>query len=323
MYPLTLAGKVQLFLDALALYWRGVLVFSVVVTSIFSYIVLSAPDLYVCEVEFVPPDFSMASPLLEHAALIPGNSADLERTYSYLQSYSLRQELIDTFKLYSHYGLDKIEDPRRRGKKLKSMIEESIHIRITKNATILIQITDPNPEFAYKVAGFFQRKVESFCRSAIGMDKALAETEQQLQELLSEIKNLEQTLSELRVRYKIITSGPSALGMPQVPSPEAFAEYDKVLSLESRLVELQKAYTGLLEERGRRKDFVRVYPSPIFVIQPPYKPIYPINTNPYLLIGLAFLSSFGFAVAVTAYAYHIGLFRRNTKAEVSEVYSVS
>lgn len=288
-------------------YWIAVLAFAGSFTGIVSYVFLSANDTYMCEIEFVPPDFSVASPLLRNAALVPGSASDLERTYSYLQSFSLRQELIDTFRLYAHYGLERISNPRRRVRKLEALLRENVQVRITKNATILVQVYDASPDFTYRVALFLQRKAEQFSRDIIGMDKALSEKQRQLEVLMGEIKALEAALAELRIRYRIITGGEQRTGIPVVPTSEGFAQYDRVLSMESRLVRLQETYADLIEEKGRREDFVRVYSTPIFIIQPPQKPLYPVSINPFMIIAIAFGGSFMVGVALLLYAYRLGL----------------
>lgn len=310
----------SLYLHTFRRYLPIVLVFSVLFTVIVGYVQLAKGDTYVCEMEFVPPDFSMASPLLRTAALVPGSASDLERTYGYLHSFSLRQELVDTFKLYAHYGLDKISNPRRRAEKLESLLHDNIQIRITKNATITVRVYDKSPDFAYRVADFLKRKVEGFCRDIIGMDQALAEKERQLRELMGEIQSLEQKLAALRTQYRIITSGQHGAGTPSIPTPEAFAQYDRVLSMESRLVRLQETYANLLEEKGRREDFVRVYASPIFIIQPPYKPLYPENPHLVLFLTVAFVGSFVLGMGLVWYAQRIGLIgRRRTPSDVLSV----
>ncbi|MCX7763326.1 MAG: hypothetical protein N2253_00335 [Bacteroidia bacterium] len=302
----------------LKLYWKVIVGFSVGFTSVVSYFLLSAPEVYVCELEFVPPDFSMASPLLENAALVPGSASDLERVYSYLHSYSLRRELIDTFDLYRRYGLDKVTNPQRRAKKAEAVLKDKIQIRITKNATILIRVSDTSPNFSYKLATFLQKKVERFCTNVIGMNEALAEKQRQIQDILKEIKGLEEELSKLRVTHQILTAGPTRSGTPSLPTKEAFSYYDRVLSMESRLVQLQETYAHLLEEKARREDFIRAHSSPIFLIQPPYEPTYPTGPNPYLVIALSLLGSIAFSTFVVIYAGMLGILRK--KEEFQEAY---
>lgn len=307
MVDTNLRENIASYLSTIRRYLPGVLVFSLLFTVIVGYLRLAGDDVYMCEMEFVPPDFSIASPLLRTAALVPGSASDLERTYGYLQSFSLRQELIDTFNLYAHYGLEKISSPRRRAEKLDDILKENIQIRITKNATISIRVYDTSPDFSYQITLFLRRKVERFCRDITGMEQALAEKERQLEALKQEIRALEAALADLRVRYRIITAGEQRTGVPVLPAAEAFAHYDEVLSMESRLVRLQETYANLLEEKGRREDFLRVYPSPIFIIQPPYMPLYPVDPHPVLFMSVAFVGSFVLGILLVLYAQRVGL----------------
>ncbi|MCS6789762.1 MAG: hypothetical protein NZ580_02110, partial [Bacteroidia bacterium] len=248
--------------------------YSLIVTIIAVLWAITRPMEYKCELEFVPPDFSTASPLLKNAALIPGTSSDLERISGYLQAFSLRQMLVDTFRLYDHYKVQ-ASDPYKRLRIIQDKLEDKYQVRITRNSTILVQIRDESPDMAYQMILFVQRKVEDFSKSLIGMDQALKETERQINQLLAYITSLERELSEIRTKYRIITAGENHTGGAQIPTPEAFAYYDRVLSQETRLIKLQETYAHLLEEKTRREDFLRVYPNAIFIIQPPYKPMYP------------------------------------------------
>ncbi|MCX7652140.1 MAG: hypothetical protein N2200_04665 [Bacteroidia bacterium] len=297
-------------------YWKFIAIFSGALTSISAYILLAGPDIYMCEMEFVPPDFSVASPLLKNAALVPGSASDLERTYGYLHSFSLRQELIDSFNLYEHYGLQRISNPRRRAQRLEDILRDNIRISITKNATIAIRIYDASPDFSYKVALFLKNKVELFCREVIGMDKALSEKVRQLQELMQEIRTLEEKLSAIRVEYQIITFGEHRGSTVSIPTKAGFAQYDKLLSMESRLVKLQETYADLLEEKGRREDLVRIYSTPIFIIQPPYKPSYPVGHNPFIITAVALVSSLIVSTILITYAHHLGIIGHEPKKDI-------
>lgn len=302
-------NKSWLFPRLILHYWRGITVMVVVSVGGAAYMSFSQADSYVCEVEFVPPDFSMASPLLRNAALVPGNASDLERVLGYLRSFSLRQELIDSLRLYEHYALNRIKNPSRRAHKLEKLIDQNIIIRITKNATICIQVYDNSPDFCYQVAVFLLGKAERFCRDIIGADKALMEKERQLQQLIEEMRKLEETLARLRVQYRILTSGEKRTGTPYLLTREAFAQYDRVLSMESRLIRLQETYANLIEEKARREDVFYTYRSSLFIIQPPYKPPYPLPSYAFLWIFGAFLGSLALAIGGIWYAYSLGLLR--------------
>lgn len=284
---------------------------------------ITQPLEYECELEFVPPDFSVASPLLKNAALVPGTSSDLERIYGYLQAFSLHQMLIDTFHLYEHYGI-KDTDPHRRFRIIQDKLEEKLQVRITRNSTILVRVRDKSPDIAYQMVLFIQRKVEDFSKNIIGMDQALKETQRQIDQLLADITSLERGLAEIRTKYRIITAGEDHTGKVQIPTHEAFAYYDKVLSQETRLIKLQETYAHLLEEKTRREDFLRVYPNAIFIIQPPYKPMYPQRINVWVIIPMTALGSLLLGVMVVVYAYHLGLLRAEEEREsVSAVFEPS
>lgn len=281
------------------------------------------PEEYECEVEFVPPDLSMASPLLREAALVPGTASDLERVYSYLHSFWLRQALIDTFHLYERYHLQNLPSPSKRATALNRILNRQFTIRITRNSTLYISVRDTSPEFAYEVASFLIRRVEGFCKGVIRMEEALRETEDQLRKLIHEIRTLEESLSDLRVKYRILTAGENRFSSPSLGSPEALKYYDQVLSQETRLIRLQEAYARLLEEKYRREDFIRVYPQAIFVIQPPYKPSFPASTPRFFILTLVGIGSLALSTFLVLYAYRVGLLREQTVQPKEPAFSPS
>ncbi|RMF52814.1 MAG: hypothetical protein D6750_01745, partial [Bacteroidetes bacterium] len=267
--------------------WRILLV-SAGLSVAFTVWWLTRPIEYECETELVPPDLSMASPLLREAALVPGTASDLERVYSYLHSHWLQQALIDSFHLYERFGLGSLPSPARRARKMKHILDRLVTVQITRNSTLLITVRDTSAQLTYEISAFLVRQVERFCKGIIRMQEALDETQNQLKELTHEIRALEAHLSELRVKYRIFPAqeenARSLLG-----SPDALRYYDQVLSEETRLRRLQEAYARLVEEKIRREDFLRVYPQSIFLIQPPYKPLYPAGLERWVVILLSVL----------------------------------
>ncbi|MCS7189233.1 MAG: hypothetical protein RMJ66_05555 [Bacteroidia bacterium] len=285
-------------------YWKGIIGASTLITLIISIRILSQPKLYETHAEFIPPDLSMASPLLKNAALVPGTTSDLERVYSYLNSSIIKEALIDSFNLYDHYGFERKSSYR---KKVEEILEENIVVRITRNSTILIYVRDASPEYAYKIASFLLRKSEEFCKNIIRMKESLEETERQIKALLSEMQNLEESLSMLRVKYRIITTEPEKNYRLNLTDTAALAHYDKVLSQETRLRRLQEAYASLLEEKYRRENFLRVHPHSIFIVQPPYVPLFPKGINKGLLILLIGIGSMVLIFILILYAHYIGI----------------
>ncbi|GIV24069.1 MAG: hypothetical protein N3A68_03350 [Bacteroidia bacterium] len=272
-----------------------------------AWAILQQP-MYVVETEFVPPDLSIASPLLKQAALTPGQASDLERLYSYLNSYSVRQALIDSFQLYDHYHIPALKNARKRFYEISKIIEKNVKIRITRNSTILLRVTDTSAHYAYAMADFLLRKAEGFCKDVIHMEEALEETNRQLKSLLQEIHQIENNLSELRVKYRILTApSENKTILLSIGTPEALAHYDQIISQENRLIRLQETYAHLLEEKYRRENFLRVYPRALFVIQAPYLPTFPEEISIGLVIGLTALGSFLLSSILILYAYHIGL----------------
>lgn len=296
-------------------YWKATLGSTAILSLLLSLWILSWEELYESETEFFPPDLSAASPLLREAALVPGSSSDLERVYSYLTSQLVQTKLIDSFHLYEHYSIPTSLSPRKRALRVKKRLNSNLTIRITRNSTILVRVQDKDPNVAYQMTAFLLREAESFCRGVIRTQESLQEIDRQTQALLAEMRTLEENLSALRTRYRILTAGEQRTAAVQLGSPEAIAYYDKVLSQETRLIRLQEAYADLLEEKYRRENLLRTYPQAIFVVQPPFLPDFPVEYNRWIVFVLGVIGSFALSFFLFMYGYQIGFLPRRAEVE--------
>ncbi|MGQ9864379.1 MAG: hypothetical protein ACUVRD_07875 [Bacteroidia bacterium] len=268
---------------------------------------LFQPDEYLAQVEFIPPEFELLThpKYPQHA---PGKAADLERLYGYLSAEYTHLLIAEELDLIRNYQIDTTLPTSNRITKLLLQIRDHIEVKITPNSTIMVQVYDKNPSFARKVAETYLEKAETFCQTMSRLQDALHETKAQLTSVENNLKDLEKRLSSLRTQYRIWlpvrTENTPTLPTLSAQSAEA---YDAVLSLETRLIELQKVYAEVIGTYWQQERFIRSNPKLIILIQPPRTPDVPKRPRRLLI----FLSTLVGSIAVTlfflVYAYRLGL----------------
>lgn len=276
------------------------------------------PDEYLCRAEFVPPLLEELN-AFPYPRVVPGNPADLERTLSYLQSGTFMGELVAKFDLIKHYGIQNTQDPKEIERKIASILKRKISSRITKNSTILFEVYDEDPQYAYNMVVFALNKVKeqvSFYDRNLMAYKEAYKQEKEIERL---IDSLQKRLKYLRTKYGIVTNTDIATGSIRVvyesllKNPEALAYYDEVIYLESTIRNLIGQASELRRRRMDRELFYKSGIDPLWIIDQPGLPTTPARPKRFLIIALALVSSFCLGSLIVFYAYHLGFF--STKDE--------
>jgi len=267
------------------------------------------PDEYLCEVEFVPPNIAA----LTGPSVMPGGPADLEKILSLLQSPTLQDSLVDSFKLVKHYRLEKIQNPKTRTRRLKALLKDKIHTTITRNATLRIEVYDEDSTMAYQIARFMLESVKKAVNFYLRHEESILAFKEDLSEIENQIALLQDTLSILRRKYRIVIVPDIESGTFQAPyaqlvrDPEAMAHYDEVFQKEfmfKRLIQMRVDILGTILGRER---FLKIYPEVVWVIVEPRVPNLPERPKRLRWIALATLVGLGGAFFLILYAYRLGL----------------
>jgi len=271
----------------------------------------SLPDEYLCEVELVPPHLEeLTNPT---PAVTPAAPEDLEKFLSLLQSSTLQARLVDSFKLVKHYRLEKIQNPKTRTRRLEALLKDKIHTTITRNSTLRIEVYDEDPTMAYQIARFMLESVKKAANFYLRREESITELKQQLGEVEEQIAQLQDTLSILRRKYRIVTVPDVESGTFQAPytqlvrDPQAMAHYDEVLQKEFMLKRLTQLRVDVLGAILWRERFLNTYPEVVWVIVEPYRPNLPERPKRLPWIALATLVGLGGAFFLILYAYRLGL----------------
>lgn len=267
-------------------------------------------DEYLAQVEFIPPEFELLSHP-EYPQLAPGKAADLERLYGYLSAEYTHLLIAKELKLIQNYQIDTTLPLSSQITKLLLKIQDHINVKITPNSTLLVQVYDKDPSFARKIAETYLEKAEAFCQNISRLQDALSETKVQLASVENNLKELEEKLSNLRTQYRIWlparTENNSTLPILDARSAKA---YDAVLSLETRLIELQKVYAELVATYWKQERFIRSNPKLIMLIQPPLTPDVPKRPKRLLIILSTLVGSLAVTLFFLIYAHKLGLLEK-------------
>ncbi|MCX7605919.1 MAG: hypothetical protein N2170_01470 [Bacteroidia bacterium] len=281
----------------------------------------SRPDEYLCSVEFVPPHLDELS-AMPFPRVVPGRPTDLERILSYLSSANFLQGLVDTFHLVEHYGIDSRAPIRTILSQLDAKLKANITARITRNSTIVLQIYDEDPHFAFQMVEFALRKVQEQVAFYDRHERAYRELARQEEELTQKIEKIRERLSFIRSKYKIIAAPDLETGNIQVPyqnllrNPEAFSHFDEVVSLEFELRRLTQLRVDIVKARLERSQLTQIGQESIWVIEKPARPILPSRPKRLRWIVMGTTLSLVFLSALVLYAHFLGLLHPSVSSEL-------
>jgi len=292
---------------------RGIIISITLLFSLagFIYSILQKKE-YLSESEFIPPNLQKL-PMQAGAAVIPGAAEDIAQVIAYLSSDQIRGKLVHLFRLLERYGIQE-KSPRAKARKIEALIDRNISISRTKAQTIRIKVYDLSPDTAYLMNQFLLQEAENFCRGIAKYQDYYEKSVASLDSLRAEMSALENKLSDFRFTYKVFTLSDAQEAPTQTAiqlmlrNPDALRQYDKVVSMETRLRRFQELYTRLYERMEEARVLLTTYPTLLIMVNPPYKTDY--VERPRILLNTAIAGAIGlaFSVFVVIYLGMLGFF---------------
>ncbi|MCS6895510.1 MAG: hypothetical protein NZZ60_05100 [Bacteroidia bacterium] len=267
---------------------------------------------YLCEVEFVPPSLEFLSAYPPR--LVPAEPADMERFYSYLQSPALWQAVVDSFHLIEHYGISST-DYISLQRKLQAELAWRTKSRITKNSSLYFYVTDPDPDYAYKICRFILDKVREQVNIFTQENKLKLFNTPEDSLIDKKIHEITSRLSYLRKTYNIITiihtdAGRVNLGIGRDNiKPEAMSYYDEAIALEKELYHWIDLKSKLRAYKAERSQFLSIHSEKLWLIIPPARPLLPTYPRPLRWMIISAVVTFSLLSAMSIYASHMRLLR--------------
>jgi len=297
------------------------------ITSLFAvgslvYFALQREE-YLSESEFIPPNLQKL-PVQVGSAVIPGAAEDIAQVIAYLSSDQLKGKMVQLFNLVERYNIQ-ASSPRTKAKKIEALLDRNISITRTKAQTIRIQTYDVNPDTAYLINQFLLQEAENFCRGIAKYKDYYDNAVSSLDSLRIEMASLEQTLSDFRYKYKVFTLSDAQEAPTQTAiqlmlrNPDALRQYDKVVSMETRLRRFQELYMRLYERMEEARVILNTYPTLIIMVNPPYRSDFP--ERPRLLRNTVIAGAIGFLLSafLVVYVGMLGFFEEVEEAEEREL----
>jgi hypothetical protein len=291
--------------------WFILSVTSLFVVGILVYYALQREE-YLSESEFIPPNLQKL-PVQAGAAVMPGGAEDIAQIIAYLSSDQIRGKIVRLYHLVERYAIQ-ASSPRTKAKKIEALLDRNISITRTKAQTIRIQVYDVNPDTAYMINQFLLQEAENFCRGIAKYKDYYDNSVASLDSLRVEMASLERTLSEFRYKYKVFTLSDAQESPTQTAiqlmlrNPDALRQYDKVVSMETRMRRFQELYTRLYEKVEDARVTLNTYPLLIIMVDPPYKSDFP--DRPRLLRNTVLAGAIGFLLSafLAVYVGMLGFF---------------
>jgi capsular polysaccharide biosynthesis protein len=185
---------------------RRVLLFicitAVVVSSIVSYII--EPKFKSTVILFPSSTSSISKSLLseisssKHDIMQFGEEEDAEQLLQILNSDEIRNKIVEKYHLMDHYKIN-AEDPYKYTK-LFEKFDDNISFKRTEFMSVKIQVLDKDPIIAAKIANDIASLVDTV-KNRIQKERALQGfriVEQEYQNIIAEIKTMEDSLEVLR-----------------------------------------------------------------------------------------------------------------------------
>lgn len=189
--------------------WRKQILIVVTGTVIISTIVsLMLPNYYSSTTSFYAASTDLAKPemmygLTERAMEYYGGDADIDRLLTIAESNELKDYLVDSFNLFSHYKIDSSGVKSRVI--VRDILNDLFEVKKTKYDAIEITVEDKDRYFAAKMANAAREKVNHFAISLIkdNQKKILKSYDLGLAEKQKELKHLDDSLIQTRNKYAI------------------------------------------------------------------------------------------------------------------------
>jgi uncharacterized protein involved in exopolysaccharide biosynthesis len=192
--------------------WKKVVLTACLIAALGSVvIVLLLPVYYQSTTIFfaASPDQSVPERLFGGGATAPeyyGNENDIDRLLTISESNELIDFLVDSFKLYEHYGIDP-DGPKSRynvHKHFKGLYD----VTKTKRDAIELSMEDQDPELAAAIAKAARNQINILGQSMVkeGQNRTITTFEDNINAKETQIRVLSDTLQSLRQRYGIFNT---------------------------------------------------------------------------------------------------------------------
>jgi tyrosine-protein kinase Etk/Wzc len=141
--------------------------FGIILASVLGSLLL--PNYYLAETTFYAASPDLAKPIPigddEKDIRIYGDDNDLDRLFTIATSQELLTHLIDTFKLYDHYGIDSTSTKAKF--KVKEELLENFKTIKTKYGALHLIVEDKSPQMACRIANEARNKIEEIAQSIV------------------------------------------------------------------------------------------------------------------------------------------------------------
>ena len=197
-------------LRPILLLWKQknrILGLSLLISLIAAGLTLLKPNYYESKSIFYPASTDLAKPLPigTQSADIEyyGTGDDLDRLLAIASSSELKDYLIDTFDLYTHYDIDPSGEKAKYAMSLK--LAKHFNIEKTKLDAIRLSVEDKDPEFAKEMVNAATAKLNEIAQKIIktGQNTLIKSYTLAVNTKTAELSTLSEKIGQLREKYGI------------------------------------------------------------------------------------------------------------------------
>lgn len=282
--------------------WKKKIQFSsiLLVFLLFEVLILnSIPGQYKCESTIRILNKNDYNPFVFLLENTPINSeSEFEASASKITIYSINflDEIVTKLNLEKRFFLEKIKDSKEKRIAAINKLKSKITIKDLQSDNLLqIKVTDEESQLAYDITItllnlFQERKIKELNKKNEMISQELGNS---IQIKRSEIENLKYKLSEIRLKYKIISNGKNLIGDKNIKlTTGLYQNIDQVFDYENQLDVLSQALakdnSNYIMISNFKKSNYPVYE----IIEEPTVPLNKNNYNSPVIYILIFIFTF-------------------------------
>ena len=241
----------------------------------FIYVLITPPE-YRSVSAFIPPSLSHIKSLnflkMKYEVFGTADDEDLERVAAALRSDTAFVYISTKFNLTRHYGIDGISDPERKSRRLKSLYDDKIAVRISSLSTIEVEVFDENPDTAAAIANEFVAYADRFVESIANRKAGIRELEKSINDFEAELRIIQDSLASLRVKFRLYHLDNMSEAISQRIAASTFNDpgfaknYDRLVSAEQRMRFYDDILADMSNELIFRRENLNTYPTLIDII---------------------------------------------------------
>ena len=230
-----------------------------IVFAVSAGISLLMPNYYKSETIFYAASPDLADPIpiggQDKNIRIYGDDTDLDRLFTIASSYELIHFIIDSFDLYTHYGIDSTE--AKASFKVREKFQDNYQSIKTKYRALQLSVEDKDPAMAAAMVNAARDKIEEIAQKIVKEGQRKLVNNYEANMIKKQLRNdsLSRMMVEAKAKYNILELGSQA------------EIYTSIITRTESELQLEKGKLDYFTSRKLNRDSINKYASVVMGLQ--------------------------------------------------------